>query len=195
MWLGEKEDRQAGPQKSVRHWKGSETAGLCHQQRAHVIQGCKTEGGSGHSEDLSLLFWPAEGIALLVSQARQGKQPVIYLLQFIYEMTRLQLSPYLIISCTGSLTPQHYILWNSLDVNFFSQLGVCGLSKKVGQKLVWVYIVQLQLSVSGTTSQGPWACPDIYLHVSDLQDLSLLPASFFQSRTLPSCLLAPFSVL
>lgn len=97
---------------------------------------------------LSLLVWPTEGIALLVSQARRGKQPVIYLLQFIYKMTRLQLSPYLIISCTGLLAPQHYILWNSLDVNSFSRLGVCSLSKRVGQKFVWVYIVQLQLSVS-----------------------------------------------
>lgn len=50
----------------------------------------KLKGMRVHFEDLSLPVWPTEGIALLVSQARQGKQPVI---EFIYEMTRLQLSP------------------------------------------------------------------------------------------------------
>lgn len=53
----------------------------------------KLKGMRVHFEDLSLLVWPTEGIALLVSQVRQGKQPVIELLWFIYEMTRLQLSP------------------------------------------------------------------------------------------------------
>lgn len=48
----------------------------------------KLKGARVRLEDLSLLVWPTEGIALLVSQARQGEQPVIYLLQFIYEMTR-----------------------------------------------------------------------------------------------------------
>lgn len=70
----------------------------------------KLKGVRVHLEDLHCLVWPTEGISLLVSQTRQGKQLVIWLLRFIYEMTRLQLSPYLIISCTASLTPQHYIL-------------------------------------------------------------------------------------
>lgn len=135
-----------------------------------LFRAVKLKGARVHL-DLSLLVWPTEGVALLVSQVRQGKQPVIYLLWFIYEKTRLLFSPYLIISCTGSLAPQHYILWNSLDVNFFSQLGVCSFVQEGWAKAYWVYIVQLQLPVSDATSQGPWACPDIYLHVSDLQNL------------------------
>lgn len=43
----------------------------------------KLKGARVHSEDVSLLVSPTEGIALLVSQASQGKQPVIYLLRFI----------------------------------------------------------------------------------------------------------------
>lgn len=55
--------------------------------------------------------------------------------------------------------------------------------------------VSCWVAPSGATSQPPWTYPDICLHMSDLQDVSPLPESFFQSRSLLPSFLAPFSAL
>lgn len=100
-----------------------------------------------------------------MSQAKQSKQPVIDLDTEVYLWNDKIIAFTLLDYFTYFLT--HPSALCSLDVNFFSQSEIAAHPGELGRKLCWFMLrSSLQLPVSGTTSQGPWAYPDICLHVS-----------------------------